>query len=272
MCPTDARCPRLLNQIFWPFPPRWRPLHAWPLFVRSSEEFARNAEDGWRYKLWTKGEIEELCRRKYPHLFPAFRRFKHEINRVDFAKYMVAHTFGGVVSDLDVLPLKRMASIVGEKGYLFDRCSRPGVIANDFFCVPRGGLPGLLEFCVERTSHVESKRIYDTWKMRRVFFSTGPDSFTAYLKKAGLAKHCRAISDRLFEDDRRNVLAPAAPSLMISHALSWVEEVQSDNHAESAAQARKPTGRVGGERVVAHSGRRGAPTSVKGDSGHSRKR
>jgi hypothetical protein len=150
---------------------------------------------------------------------------------------------------LDVIPLAPLDSIVSGRPYVFDRCSRRGVVANDFFYVPPGGLPGLLEFCADRCAHVEAKSIYKQWKMRGIFYGTGPDCFTAYLKKKGLTSYCLALSDRIFPQSRRNVYSNC-PMLRIEHQLSWVGEVRQvqGTSGEVSGSSAAPATQASGQR------------------------
>ena len=130
-------------------------------------------------------------------------------------------------------PLRREAlrkcsldKIVGDRSYLFDRCSRQHVIANDFCHVGPGGLPGIFEYFLTNLQRVNSIPAYQQRKMRYVFQTSGPDFWSRYLKKAGLNKYVEAISDRIFtEQNHRNVYAPQ-PMLEIHHQLSWTPQSQ----------------------------------------------
>ena len=77
--------------------------------------------DGWEYCLWDEDKAEKLCQSVYPDLWNAYRSLKYAIQRVDLAKYMIADSCGGVVPDLDVIPLSHLDSFVGEEQYCFDR-------------------------------------------------------------------------------------------------------------------------------------------------------
>ena len=93
----------------------------------------------------------------------------------------------GLIADLDVLPRCHVSKIVaGNMPYVFDRCSRQGIIANDFFDAGPSGLPGIFEYFKRNLARVNSIPAYEQRKMRYVFQTCGPDFFTRYLKRAGL--------------------------------------------------------------------------------------
>ena len=213
---------RKIHQIFFSFDNRQ--LNDFPVFVRSHEDF-RNM--GWEYKLWNERDAEELCLDRYPHIWETYKGLPYDIQRVDLAKYMIVDTYGGVFSDLDVLPKCHLSEFVNAQPYVFDRCSRANTIANDFFYVGPAGLPGLFDYFLSNLSRVNAIPVYRQRKMRYVFHTTGPDFFTRYLKRSGLNIHTVAISDRTFLDSRqrhRSVNSPN-PFLEIVHHLSWAGHV-----------------------------------------------
>jgi hypothetical protein len=70
-----------------------------------SQDWWIAAHPGWVYVLWDNNDNHELVKRKYPELLDVFEGFKHEIARADFSRPLYMHAFGGVYSDLDVLPV-----------------------------------------------------------------------------------------------------------------------------------------------------------------------
>ena len=149
-------CVRRIHQIFFRFGDRR--LQDYPIFVASLDAW-RNMK-GWKHRLWHEKGVERLCRTKYPQLWDTYRRLKFGIQRVDLAKYMLADAYGGVIVDLDVLPKCHVSEIVGDRPYVFDRCSRAHIIANDFFYVGQQGLPGFCEAFKQNLRRVNAIPVY----------------------------------------------------------------------------------------------------------------
>ena len=215
---------RRVHQVFFRFHPDGRTLEDYPMFVASRDAFA--AMDGWVYRLWDEEAVDGLIRERYPALFDVYRGLRYPIQRVDVAKYAIADAHGGVVCDLDVLPRCHLDDIVLSP-CTFDRCSRRNVIANDFLYTETG-LPGIFDEFAANLARVEAIPVYARWKMRYVFQTTGPDFFTRYLKRAGLARYAQRLSARSFLDPRqrhREVVCPDA-KLKIVHHLSWLPQVR----------------------------------------------
>lgn len=215
---------RKIHQIFFRFDTRT--LYDYPCFVRSHNAF-KDMGGGWEYRLWDESCAESLCQTEYPELWDTYKTLK-PIQRVDLAKYMIADTCHGIVSDFDVIPLVHADDIVGHRPYLFDRCSRKHVVCNDFMYVGEGGLPGITEYFLENLERIEGIPCYEQRRMRKIFQTSGPDFFTRYLKRAGLCKYVEAISSRSFLDPKEKHRSVCAPSLKLDivHHLSWLPQVQ----------------------------------------------
>ena len=151
------------------------------------------------------------------------------IQMLDVGKYLVADAIGGLVVDLDVLPRRPLEDIVGASPYVFDRCSRKGVTANDFFYVGSGGLPGIADALLENLARVDAIPAYKERRLRYIFQSGGPDFFTRFLKKTGLAKkYTRALSNRTFLDpaQRHRDVRVRGAAIDVIHHLSWTDQVR----------------------------------------------
>lgn len=213
---------RRIHQFFFNF--NGKALNDYPIFVASQALF--KAQRGWKYKLWSERQVERLCRTRYPKLWPRYRRML-PIQQVDCGKYLVADAIGGLIADLDVLPRRALDEVVGTSDYVFDRCSRKGVIANDFFFVSRG-LPGIEDALLENLARVDAIPAYRERRLRYIFQGTGPDFFTRYLKAAGLARYMRALSNRTFLDPKqrhRDVRVRGA-AIDVRHHLSWQDQAR----------------------------------------------
>ena len=230
---------RKIHQIFFRFDSKT--LHDYPLFACSQQAFQNMS--GWEYQLWDESCAEALCQIKHPELWDSYQTLK-PIQQVDLAKYLVADTCHGIVCDLDVIPLCHADDIVGDRPYLFDRCSRKHIVCNDFMYVGEGGLPNIFDYFLSNLARVNDTPCYEQRRMRKIFQTSGPDFFTRYLKRAGLCNHVEAISNRTFMDPaqkHRSVFAPS-PKLEIVHHLSWLSQVA----REACHESNDTVGSVGG--------------------------
>ena len=211
-----------IHQIFFRFDKR--ALDDYPLFVESKGAWGNMG--GWTYQLWDEQTVAELCKENRPHLHGTYQSLRYPIQRVDFAKYIIADSCGGLIVDLDVLPLRHADGIIARDcEYLVDRCSRKHVVANDFFYVGSRGLPGVFDYFVDNLSRVNKIAVYEARRMRYIFHTTGPDFFTRYLKRTGLDKHRVAISDRTFPHAPKRNTYSTDPRIRVVHLLSWVKQL-----------------------------------------------
>jgi len=213
-----------IHQIFFRFD--GRRLQDYPVFVQSRRAF--ESMQGWRYKLWREAGVARLCRNHYPQLWNLYKTLPYDIQRVDLAKYMIVDWYGGAFSDLDIIPRCSLDQIVGAEPYVFDRCSRKHVIANDFFYAgQRHRLPGIFAYFEENLKRIDAIPAYKQRRFRYVCHTTGPDFFTRYLKRAGLAEYLTALSNRFFLDpeQRHRHVRARDPKIDVYHHVSWASQL-----------------------------------------------
>lgn len=73
------------------------PAHLAPL-----AESWRKQHPSWEYRLWTDASLATFVKDSYPHVWDLYRRYPEMIQRVDAARYMLLHHFGGLYADFDV--------------------------------------------------------------------------------------------------------------------------------------------------------------------------
>ena len=75
------------------------------------------------YWLWTDADVEPLIETRYPHLLGFVARFPHRFYLVDFARYLILDTYGGIYVDLDERPLR---SLPADLGVVIGNCEYKG--------------------------------------------------------------------------------------------------------------------------------------------------
>ena len=75
------------------------------LFITSRDMWTRVAEGiGAKYILWTAPDVESLMKQRYPQFWDMYCGVRYPIMRVDIGRVAIIHTYGGLYSDLDVMP------------------------------------------------------------------------------------------------------------------------------------------------------------------------
>ena len=86
--------PAIIHQIWMSGEP--------PPRLASAAASWREQHPSWEYRLWTEVTLAELVRTQYAELWDLYRGYPEMIQRVDAARYMLLHHFGGVYADFDV--------------------------------------------------------------------------------------------------------------------------------------------------------------------------
>lgn len=60
----------------------------------------------WEFKLWTDDDNLDLVKTSFPELLPTYEGYDIKIKRIDAARYMMLHKYGGVHMDMDVTCLR----------------------------------------------------------------------------------------------------------------------------------------------------------------------
>lgn len=58
----------------------------------------------WEYRLWTDKDIENYIKDKHPEFLVIWNSYPYQIQKVDAVRYFILNDFGGVYSDLDIVP------------------------------------------------------------------------------------------------------------------------------------------------------------------------
>ena len=75
------------------------------LFQTSNRKWTEVAANiGAEYHLWNASEVESLMKQRYPQFWDMYRLVRYPIMRCDICRIAILHTYGGLYSDLDVLP------------------------------------------------------------------------------------------------------------------------------------------------------------------------
>lgn len=70
-----------------------------PYFYDNIERF--RVMNGGKHHLWSENQIRSLMAKEYPQLIPTYDSYEHFILRVDLAKYIILHYYGGFYVDAD---------------------------------------------------------------------------------------------------------------------------------------------------------------------------
>ena len=142
---------------------------------------------GIRYKLWSRKQVEALLRKpKNKEYQKVYYDFREDIQRIDFARYLILWNFGGIYIDLDICIIKEKSiKPLFKEDYFFVRWHDSHLPYNAVLGTkPHNPLyKEILDHCQESYYEKKNQKIYKTWKGRFVFQTTGHFMLQRVLKK-----------------------------------------------------------------------------------------
>ena len=180
--------PKLIHQVFWKFTEK--DLHEIPSFQRcvsETKDFCQ--EHGYEYKMWGLKECEELICDKYLHYVDLWNSFRYPIQKCDFIRYLILYEYGGWYVDCDAFPIQDLSSL-SDKDEVFttwddDKKRLPynAVLASS---VKNPLFLNIMITCERRTYEKQQMDIYDKWKGRLVFQTTGHHALAEVVPKESI--------------------------------------------------------------------------------------
>ena len=174
-----------------------------PLFLTSMNKYLEiihknnmnnNRNFNYIYKLWDKEMCENLIK-KYPE-FNYYHNVRHKIMKVDIIRFLILYDEGGVYSDLDIIPQ------LDNFDFLLTPLNYDKIFISHYYWTPQEHdkkvvmdmevigtaiiknkiLYDYLLYIPSQIEDKDKKKIYDSWKIRYVFQTTGPPSFRRFIK------------------------------------------------------------------------------------------
>ena len=182
--------PRKIHQVFWSFTAsgaEGKELNDIPKFkeyTTKTQQFANHY--GYEYKLWSLKDCEELIVEYFPQYIELWNDFRYDIQRCDFIRYLILFIHGGWYLDCDVYPIQDMKPLESlqqvfttwhiDKHKLPYNAVMGSTYRNPLFLK-------IMKSVERRTYEKQNKSIYDTWKGRLVFQTTGHHMLKQHIPK-----------------------------------------------------------------------------------------
>lgn len=173
----------LVHQIFWSF--GTKELNEIPDFRESTRKTKKYCEEnGITYKMWNLESCEKLIDEHFPHYKELWNNFRYPIQKCDFIRYCILYHFGGIYLDCDVHPIREMKHLF-DKDYFLVRWNNNYLPYNAIMGFKEGHplLLDIMNHCEESTKEKQKMEIYEKWKGRLVFQTTGHFMLQRVLKK-----------------------------------------------------------------------------------------
>jgi mannosyltransferase OCH1-like enzyme len=142
----------------------------------SQKEWKRLHPD-WKYILWTSDVVNEFIDTYYPEYSKMFKKLPYDIQRADTIRYFILRDFGGVYSDLDIVPLKSLNEykFIDSDIYIMKSANTPCCYTNSFMISKQG-----VKVWTNLIKYIEKYELpwYAIGKHLTVMTSTGPEALT----------------------------------------------------------------------------------------------
>ena len=142
------------------------------------------SQDGFEYKLWTEQECDDLIKNSFSDYYDFYNSFRFTIQKIDFVRFAILRKYGGIYIDLDMFIIKNLKPMLRHKFVFHNvRHAQPNYsfIENDFIASePIELWDKIMSFCKVNYKNFASREIYDVWKGRFIFHTTGPYFMTKW--------------------------------------------------------------------------------------------
>tara|TARA_R100000808_G_C2149413_1_gene157820 strand:- start:1314 stop:2063 length:750 start_codon:yes stop_codon:yes gene_type:complete len=172
-----------------------KPLSDNELFMESHLKYKEICDkNNYKYKLWNKNDCDELVN-KYEFVKKYYHNVRHKIMKVDIIRFLILFEYGGLYSDLDVIPnINNFDFIINQPDKIFishyywtpQADDKKIIMDMEVISTVKPLNLHLLNYLIYIPTQIEEKnkiKIYDNWKIRYIFQTTGPPSFRRFLKE-----------------------------------------------------------------------------------------
>jgi len=174
-----------IHQVFFKFK-QGKDLNDIPIFkLMTNKTYQYCKKNNIHYKLWGNRECNILLN-KYPQFINLYNNFREEIQKVDFIRYLILYDEGGIYLDCDVAP-------IGDVSYLFEMSEFFVKWHDDKKQLPYIAVLGtksknslyedIFDEIIKSVKQKNTMDIYDKWRGRYVFQTTGHYMLNRVLKK-----------------------------------------------------------------------------------------
>jgi mannosyltransferase OCH1-like enzyme len=107
--------PKIIHQIAPKDETKWH-----PIWNECHESWKIQFPD-FEHKLWNDQEdINNFVEKNYKNFYQLYCAFPYKIMKINFARYCILHSYGGIYADMDVFCYKNFYDIIKEKSLWFN--------------------------------------------------------------------------------------------------------------------------------------------------------
>tara|TARA_R110002096_G_scaffold263785_1_gene457277 strand:- start:112 stop:882 length:771 start_codon:yes stop_codon:yes gene_type:complete len=195
----------------------------------------KNNHFNYVYKLWDKKSCEELIN-KYPDFY-YYYDVKYKIMKVDIIRFLILYEYGGIYSDLDIIPNIKSLHFLSQNDKIY-MCKYLDKKIYDIEIIAvmekyNKILYNYLLYIPLRIKEKDNIKIYEMWKIRYIFQTTGPRSFMHYIEQNKLQNNFIKLNTLFLKDnininDKLNISLEGIDFISY-HSLSYYEDIHKYN-------------------------------------------
>ena len=166
------------------------------LFKTNQQKTLKWCEDNnYCYRLWDEKSCNLLVKTYYPEFKQLYHSVKYPIMKVDIVRFLILGVYGGLYLDMDCYPVSNMlidedvdfavadTQNYNKKGPSGDAlANKPYEIEVIQSKVNNPILSDYIRYVETQIKEKDKIKVYETWKCRYVYQTTGPLSFCRFMK------------------------------------------------------------------------------------------
>jgi mannosyltransferase OCH1-like enzyme len=211
--------PKIIHQVFWAFNDKeLNEIEAFKNSVEKTKQFCDKYN--YEYRMWNLKDCEELICDKYPEYICIWNEFRFPIQRVDFIRYVILYECGGFYVDCDVYPIQDLESLLNLSQVFTSWNNDAKKLPYNAVMGSEKGNPLFTRICYDvilRVPEKQNKKIYDTWKGRLVFQTTGHHMLKRHVPKDSIYDLLMVYNEK----KKLNITSPN-PYFYDNNISSWV--------------------------------------------------
>tara|TARA_R110000823_G_scaffold304238_1_gene425871 strand:+ start:513 stop:1133 length:621 start_codon:yes stop_codon:yes gene_type:complete len=175
----------IIHQIFFNI---GKELNCFPIFVKNKSEVELFCyENNIEYRYYTEDDIDEYLTDKTRDFYNSLT---YEWQKIDFARYLIVNTYGGIYIDLDITitqnGFENFKDYILSKDYIINKWFNPKTnkyeITNSIMGFERNTLEPLIDYSIKETIIKSKMEVYKDRKIRFMLHTTGVRMFKRWCK------------------------------------------------------------------------------------------
>lgn len=137
----------------------------------------------WEYKLWNDDSLTDFISNYYPENMTNWNNFPYPFYKIDYARYMLLHHYGGIYIDLDEQNLKPLEDFKVFYGKWYDKTKNIWNINNNIMMIQDKTICKKLLDYINNEIVARKKSIPPSWKCRLLLHTVGVRAWARFIKK-----------------------------------------------------------------------------------------